>query len=61
MKHMTMFHKRLHVCDPTFGPEFLQQVYVHYNMNPNLEMMIVKLRLFISLQLSNEHKVSWFK
>jgi hypothetical protein len=42
-ERMTTFHKRLPVCDPTLGVEFFQQIHVHYNMNPNLEMMIVKL------------------
>jgi hypothetical protein len=28
-EHMTTFHKRLLVCDPSFGPKFLQQVQVH--------------------------------
>jgi hypothetical protein len=23
-EHMTTFHKKLHVCDPSLGPEFLQ-------------------------------------
>jgi hypothetical protein len=32
-KHMTTFHKRLLVCDPTLGVEFLQQIHSHYNMN----------------------------
>jgi hypothetical protein len=25
-EHMTMFHKRLPVCELAFGPEFFQQV-----------------------------------
>ncbi len=37
-EHMIAFHKRLHVCEPTLGIEFLQQIQVHYNMNPNLEI-----------------------
>jgi len=31
-EHMTTFHKRLLICDPTLCIEFLQQVQVHYNM-----------------------------
>jgi hypothetical protein len=56
-EHMTTFHKRFHVCDPSLGPKFLQQVHVHYNMNPYLEIMIEKLQLFVSSQVSNEKKV----
>ncbi len=25
-EHMVAFHKRLHVCEPTLGIEFLQQI-----------------------------------
>jgi hypothetical protein len=39
-EHMTTFHKKLPICDPTLGPEFLQKIHVHYNMNHDLEMMI---------------------
>ncbi len=53
-EHMTTFQKRLHVCDPSFGPIFFQQVQVHYNMNPYLEMMTKKLQLLVSSQMSNE-------
>jgi hypothetical protein len=35
-EHLTTFHKRLPICELTFGAEFFQQVQVHYNMNPNL-------------------------
>jgi hypothetical protein len=42
-EHMTTFHKRLLVCDPSLGLEFFQQGQIHYNMNPNLEMMMEKL------------------
>ncbi len=60
-EHMTMFHKRLPVCDLALGPKILQQVWVHYNMNPNPKMMIEKLQLLVSLQVNNEQKVSWLK
>jgi hypothetical protein len=39
-EHMTMFHKRLLICDPTLGVEFLQQVHVHYNTNLDPKMMM---------------------
>jgi hypothetical protein len=42
-EYMTTFHKRLLLCDPTLGIEFLQQVQIHYNMNHVLEMMTKKL------------------
>lgn len=42
-EHMTTFHKKLLVCDPSLGLEFLQQVQVHYNMNLVIEMMMKKL------------------
>jgi hypothetical protein len=52
-----------------FGPRFVEenlgpkyiQIHVHYNINPNLEMMTEKLQLFLSFQESNEYKVLWFK
>jgi hypothetical protein len=44
-EHMTMFHKRLLVCDPSLGPNFFQQVQVHYNMNPCPKLMTKKLQL----------------
>jgi hypothetical protein len=58
---MIMFHKRLHVCDPTLDVEFLQQVQVHYNMNLDLEMMTEKLQLLVYSQVNNEKKVYWLK
>jgi hypothetical protein len=42
-EQMTTFHKRFLVCDPSLGLKFLQQIQVHYNMNPNPEMMTEKL------------------
>jgi hypothetical protein len=60
-ERMIMFHKRLHVCDPTLDVEFLQQVQVHYNMNLDLEMMIEKLQLLVYSQVNNEKKVYWLK
>jgi hypothetical protein len=58
---MTTFRKRLLVCDPALGIEFLQQVHVHYNMNFNPKMMTEKLQLLVSSQVSNEQKVFWLK
>ncbi len=60
-EHMTTFHKRLLVCDASLGLKFLQQVQVHYNMNPVLEMMMKKLQFLVSSQVSNEEKVFWPK
>ncbi len=60
-EYMIAFHKRLHVCDPALAPKFFQQIHVHYNMNPNPKMMIEKLQLLVSSQMSNEQKVSWLK
>jgi len=37
------FHKRLLLCDPTLGIEFLQQVQIHYNMNHVPKLMTKKL------------------
>jgi hypothetical protein len=51
-EHMIAFHKRLHICEPTLGIEFLQQIQVHYNMNPNPEIMMEKLQLLVSSQVS---------
>ncbi len=42
-EHMIAFHKRLHVCEPTLGIEFLQQIQVHNNMNPNPKITMEKL------------------
>jgi hypothetical protein len=56
-----MFHKRLPICDPTLGIEFLQQIQVHYNINLNPEMMIEKLQLLVFSQVNNEQKVYWLK
>jgi hypothetical protein len=42
-EHMKTLHKRVFICDPTLGVEFLQQIQVHYNMNPNPKMMMEKL------------------
>jgi hypothetical protein len=53
-EHMTVFHKRLHVCDPALSIEFLQQVQVHYNINPSPEMMTEKLQLLVFSQVNNE-------
>lgn len=53
-KHKTTFHKRLLVCDPTFGPKFLQQVHVHYNINLDPEMMTKKLQLLISSKVNDK-------
>ncbi len=36
------FTKHLPVCDPTFGPKFLKQIQVHYDMNSNSEMLTKK-------------------
>jgi hypothetical protein len=47
-EHMTTFHKRLFVYDPSLGPKFFQQVHVHNNMNPDLEIMMEKLQLLVS-------------
>jgi hypothetical protein len=60
-EHMIAFYKRLLVCDPTFSPEFLKQIQIHYNMNLDPEMMTEKLQLLMSLQVNNEQKVYWFK
>jgi hypothetical protein len=60
-EQMTTFHKILPICDPALGLEFLQLIQVHHNMNPDLEMMIKKLQLLVSSQMSNEQKVSWLK
>jgi uncharacterized lipoprotein YbaY len=56
---MITFHNRLPICEAVPGPKFLQQVHVHFNMNFNPEMMIEKLQLLVSSQVSNEQKVSW--
>jgi hypothetical protein len=53
-EHMITFHKRLPICYLALGVEFLQQVQVHYNMNPNPKVMIEKLQLFVSSQVRNE-------
>jgi hypothetical protein len=45
---MIAFHKRLLVCDPSLGPEFLHKVEIHYNMNPKLEMLSKKLQMYVS-------------
>jgi hypothetical protein len=47
-EHMIAFHKRLLVCDPSLGPEFLHKVEIHYNMNPKLEMLSKKLQMYVS-------------
>ncbi len=60
-EHMTMFHRRLPICDPTLGIEFLQQVQVHYNINLNPKMMTEKLQLLVFSQVNNEQKVYWLK
>jgi hypothetical protein len=60
-KHMIAFHKKLLIYDPSFGLKLLQQIHVHYNMNPNLERMTEKLQLFVSFQVSNEQKILWLK
>jgi hypothetical protein len=46
-EHMTTFHKWLLVCDPSLSPKFLQEVQIHYNMNPELEMFIEKLQMLV--------------
>jgi len=58
---MTVFHKRLLICDPALGIKFLQQLQVYYNMNPDAEMMTEKLQLLMSSQVSNKQKVSLLK
>ncbi len=60
-EHMTTFYKILPICDPALGLEFLQLVQVPHKMNPDLKMMTKNLQLFVSLQVSNEQKVSWLK
>ncbi len=42
----------------TLSIEFLQQLQVHYNMNPIFKMMTEKLQMLVSSQVSNEQKVS---
>jgi hypothetical protein len=61
MEHMTPFHKRLLVYDPTLGPEFLEQVHVHYDMNLDLKMLTKKLQMLVLAQVTNEQKAYWLK
>jgi hypothetical protein len=46
-EHMIAFHKRLSICDPSLGLKFLQEVQIHYNMNPKPEMLTEKLQMFV--------------
>jgi hypothetical protein len=43
------FSKRLPMCDPYLGPTFLQEVHVHYDMNPELNMLtkIVNVNVYL--------------
>ncbi len=46
-EHMIVFHKRLPICDLSLGPEFLQEVQIHYDMNLEPEMLIEKLQMLV--------------
>jgi hypothetical protein len=35
-EHTTPFHKHLPICNPALGKEFLQQILLHYDLNPKL-------------------------
>jgi hypothetical protein len=58
---ITPFNKHLLICDPTFKIEFLWQIQLHYDFNSKLEMFMEKLQMLVSLNVSNEQKVYWFK
>ncbi len=58
-EHMMGFHKRLPMCDPSLGSTFLQEVQVHYDINPKLEMLTEKLQMLPCV--NNEHKLQWLK
>jgi hypothetical protein len=60
-EHMTTFHKWLHVCDPSLNPKFLQEVQIHYDMNPKLEMLTKKLQMFVSACVTMDQKTIWLK
>jgi hypothetical protein len=45
---MTIFHKKLPICVPSLGLEFLHEVQIHYDMNPELEMHTEKLQMLVS-------------
>jgi hypothetical protein len=60
-EHMTTFHKRLPVCDPSLGPKFLQEVHIHYDMNPKSEMVTEKLQMLVSTCVSIDHKLFWLR
>ncbi len=52
-EHMIVFYKRLPICDPTLGLEFLEQIQIYYNMNHDPKMMTKKLQLLMSSQVNN--------
>jgi hypothetical protein len=56
-EHMTAFHKRLPICDPSLGPNFLYEVQIHYNMNPEPEMFMKKLQMLVSACVSIDQKI----
>jgi hypothetical protein len=60
-EHMTVFHKRLHVCDLSLGSKFLQEVPIHYDMNPKSKMLIEKLQMLVSTCVSINHNCFWLR
>jgi hypothetical protein len=45
--HYSAFYKHLRICDPTFSPNFLKEIQVHYNMNFKPKMFMVKLQMLV--------------
>ncbi len=56
--HTFAFTKHLPICDHAFGPKFLKQIQVHYDMNLKPKMFIEKLHMLVFAHVTNEQKVS---
>ncbi len=60
-EYMTTFHKQLPICDPSLGPKFMHKVYIHYDMNPELEMFTKKLQMLVSACVTIDYKLFWLE
>jgi hypothetical protein len=49
------------VCDPTLGPNFLKETYIHYDMNSELEMFMKKLQMLAYSYVFLDQKLAWLK
>jgi hypothetical protein len=53
-EHLITFTKQLLICYPSLGPKFLWQIYIHYDMNSDPEMLTYKLQTLALSAIANK-------